>query len=138
MKKEKKETQITGNIGMYYTCYKLSEIGYNVMPTARNAKGVDVIAYTPDAKKFLAIQVKTVSKRWAVPLGRADKFSPMGDYWIVVVLDGKEDHPDCYVLKPDDVRKGVFVDRNGNGWLEAKNYATLDYMEWWGRIKQGK
>lgn len=33
----KMQTQVTGNVGMYYACYKLSCMGWNVMPTARNA-----------------------------------------------------------------------------------------------------
>ena len=134
----KKETQITGNTGMYYACYKLSEIGYNVMPTARNAKGVDIVAYTPDAKKYLGFQVKTVSKRWGVPLGKNGVTNSMADYWIVVVLDGHDDHPDCYVMKPGEVRNGVFVDSKGNSCLEAKKFATLEYLEWWDRIRKGK
>lgn len=133
----KKETQITGNTGMYYACYKLSELGYNVMPTARNAKGVDIVAYTPDAKKYLGFQVKTVSRKWGVPLGKNGVTNSMADYWIVVVLDGQAG-PDCYILKPGEVRDGVFVDSKGNSWLEAKKYATLDYLEWWDRIRKGK
>lgn len=133
----KKETQITGNTGMYYACYKLSELGYNVMPTARNAKGVDIVAYTPDAKKYLGFQVKTVSRKWGVPLGKNGVTNSMADYWIVVVLDGQAG-PDCYILKPGEVRSGVFVDSKGNSWLEAKKYATLDYLEWWDRIRKGK
>lgn len=133
----KKETQITGNTGMYYACYKLSELGYNVMPTARNAKGVDIVAYTPDAKKYLGFQVKTVSKRWGVPLGKNGVTNSMADYWIVVVLEG-QGGPDCYILKPGEVRNGVFVDSKGNSWLEAKKFATLEYLEWWDRIRKGK
>lgn len=30
---------------MYYACYRLSRMGWNVMPTARNARGIDIIAY---------------------------------------------------------------------------------------------
>ena len=38
--------QITGNLGLYDCCYKLSLLGWNVMPTARSARGVDIIAYS--------------------------------------------------------------------------------------------
>ena len=41
----KLETQVTGNIGMYYAWYRLSCMGLKVMPTARNARGIDAIAY---------------------------------------------------------------------------------------------
>ena len=37
--------QIMGNMGMYYTCYKLLCMGWNVMPTAYNARGMDIIVY---------------------------------------------------------------------------------------------
>ena len=43
------DARIVGNIGMFYACYRLSCLGWNVMPTARNARGVDIIAYSPDA-----------------------------------------------------------------------------------------
>ncbi len=29
--------QVVGNVGLFYVCYKLSRLGWNVMPTARNA-----------------------------------------------------------------------------------------------------
>src|SRR6266699_1436173 len=41
--------QTIGNIGLYFVCYQLSRRGWNVMPTARNARGVDVLIYSQDA-----------------------------------------------------------------------------------------
>ena len=61
--------QITGNVGLYYYCYKLSLLGWNVMPTSRNARGIDIIAYSADASRFVGIPVKALSKRNPVPLG---------------------------------------------------------------------
>ena len=132
--KEGKSTQVVGNTGMYYACYRLSQLGLNVMPTARNAKGIDVLAYTPDGKKYIGIQVKSLSKKWAVPLGKKndDEYEPMGDYWIVVVLNEK---PDCYILKPKEVSEGVEKDSKGNHWLGYKAYAKKKYHEAWKRIK---
>ncbi len=46
------------NAGLYYFCYQLSLCGWNVMPTARNARGVDIIAYNSDATRFIGVQVK--------------------------------------------------------------------------------
>ena len=43
------DPQVTGNIGLYYVCYRLSRRGWNVMPTARNARGIDMIAYNKNA-----------------------------------------------------------------------------------------
>jgi hypothetical protein len=57
------DPQITGNVGLYYCCYRLSLLGWNMMPTARNARGVDVIAYSRDASRVVGVQVKALSKR---------------------------------------------------------------------------
>jgi hypothetical protein len=65
----KLSSQVICNVGLYHACYKLSLLGWNVMPTARNARGVDIIAYSSDASRFIGIQVKTLSKRNPVPLG---------------------------------------------------------------------
>lgn len=46
----KLDSQITGNTGLYYTCYKLSRMGWNVMPTARNARGIDSVAYNRESR----------------------------------------------------------------------------------------
>jgi hypothetical protein len=64
------DNQMVGNIGLYYTCYRLSRLGWNVMPTARNARGIDIVAYSQDASQKLTIQVKSLSNRSPVPLGR--------------------------------------------------------------------
>jgi hypothetical protein len=67
--------QVVGNIGMYYAAYRLSQQGWNVMPTARNARGVDLLAYDVNAHNYQGIQVKALSKRNPVPLGNSlDKF----------------------------------------------------------------
>lgn len=80
--------QLTGNVGLYYCCYRLSLLGWNVMPTARNARGVDIIAYSQDATKIRTIQVKSLSKRNPVPLGPT-KDKIMGDFWVIVnKIDG--------------------------------------------------
>ncbi len=104
-KANKKETQIVGNAGMYYVCYQLSCMGLNVMPTARNARGVDVIAYNLDSGKYCGIQVKTLSCRNVVPLGN-DLNKISSDFWVVVVLPktGSPDSPAIYILKPEDVQ----------------------------------
>ena len=76
-------SQIVGNIGLYYVCYKLSLLGWNVMPTSRNTRGIDIIAYNRDCSRFIGVQVKALSKRAPVPLGKSLD-GVMGDYWIVV------------------------------------------------------
>lgn len=107
--------QITGNIGLYYACFHLSTIGWNVMPTARNAAGIDIVAYDGEGVAFRGIQVKTVRGRNAVPLGSTLN-KVMGDFWIIVRLPkaGRPGSPQCFVMTPAEVRAGATSNR-GSG-----------------------
>jgi hypothetical protein len=56
-------------VGLFYVCYQLSKLGWNVMPTSRNAKGIDIIIYSQDGKRKHTIQLKSLQKKLGVPLG---------------------------------------------------------------------
>lgn len=95
------DPQLTASVGLYYCCYKLSLLGWNVMPTARNARGVDIIAYSRDASRFVGVQVKALGKRNPVPLGTSlDKV--MGDAW--VVINRVAGTPVAHVLLPSEAQ----------------------------------
>ena len=133
----KLEIQVTGNIGLYYTCYRLSRFGWNVMPTARNARGIDIIAYNKEGTKYIGIQVKTLSKRNPVPLGNSlDKV--MGDYWIIVndVLN----EPNAFILLPNEIKELAHREEKESRvsyWLEPNTYDIELFKEAWHRIDQG-
>ncbi len=131
-------TQVTGNIGMYYAAYRLSQMGWNVMPTARNARGIDLLAYDVDAKQKLGIQVKALSKRSAVPLGIKGVDNLMGDWWIIVASIATKQ--ECFILKPTEVSKLAVRDKGGAQayWLEARSYGADEFREAWDRIGQGE
>ena len=131
------DPQLTGNVGLYYCCYRLSLLGWNVMPTARNARGVDIIAYSRDASRFVGIQVKALSKRNPVPLGTSlDKI--MGDFW--VVINKVATAPSAYVMLPSEVResahRGEKEDRVSY-WLQPTAYDNEAFHEAWHRIGHG-
>lgn len=130
----KRDHQVTGNIGLYWTCYQLSQLGWNAMPTARNARGVDVIAYNRDCTKTISIQVKTLSKRSPVPLGTTLE-KAMGDFWVIV--NNVATSPQSFVLTPDEVRalahRGEKMGRVSY-WLQPRQYDTADFAEAWHRI----
>lgn len=127
--------QLVGNAGLYYCCYRLSLRGWNVMPTARNARGVDIIAYSQDASCFVAVQVKTLSKRDPVPLGTSlDKI--MGDFW-VVVTNVAATSPSAFILLPAEVRAGAHTGRRDGRvsyWLQPRAYEQESFHEKWERI----
>ncbi|MBN1359308.1 MAG: hypothetical protein JW993_01895 [Sedimentisphaerales bacterium] len=130
-----KDAQVTGNIGLYWTCYRLSLMGWNAMPTTRNARGVDVIAYNRDCSRKLSIQVKTLSKKNPVPLGTSlDKI--MGDFWVVV--NNVSTSPVAYVLVPAEVQQLAHrgeKDGRVSYWLQPSAYCTDDFREKWDRIR---
>ena len=131
--------QLTGNVGLYYACYRLSQLGWNVMPTARNARGVDLIAYSEDATRLISVQVKALSKRAPVPLGK-DLSSCMGNYW-VIVTNAASDSPVTFVLTPDEVNSAAHrgqKDERISYWLQPKAYDRDEYREAWHRIGRGR
>jgi hypothetical protein len=131
------DPQLTGNVGLYYCCYRLSLLGWNVMPTARNARGVDIIAYNRDASRFVGVQVKALSKRNPVPLGTSlDKI--MGDFWVIVNKVGTS--PSAFILLPSEVRAGSHrAEKEGrvSFWLQPTDYDQGQFREAWERIGHG-
>ena len=131
-------SQIVGNVGLYYACYKLSMLGWNVMPTARNARGIDIIAYSSGATRFIGVQIKTLSKRNPVPLGPSlDKC--MGDFWIILnkVAGG---NPAAFVMLPGEVKALAHrgeKDGRISYWLQPGSYEQKRFTEAWDRIGHG-
>ena len=104
------------------------------MPTARNAKGIDILIYSQDAARKLTVQVKALSKRSPVPLGtKLD--SLFGDFFVVcnnVALDA----PECFVLTPSEVASLAHSGKVSY-WLQPKQYAVPEFREKWLRIGKG-
>ena len=110
------------------------------MPTARNARGVDVIAYSQDAARKVAIQVKALSERAAVPLSTSLN-GLFGDY-VVVCRKVQKDEPECFVLTPAEVRERAHEEKSrkdgkASFWLEPKDYEEKQFEEAWTRIGSG-
>ena len=109
---EVKDKQIVGNIGMYYVCYLLSTKGWNAMPTARNAKGIDIVAYSEEGR-CITIQVKTFSysKNMNITTFKNEE-KPIWDYLFIVLLSDaptpqsgkqKNDKPIVYIVNKDEI-----------------------------------
>ena len=108
------------------------------MPTARNARGVDIIAYSSDASRFKGIQVKALSKRNPVPLGQSLD-DCMDDFWVIVNKVASE-LPQAFILKPSEV-KGLAHRGGKDGrvsfWLQPNSYEQAQFKEAWERIGHG-
>jgi len=124
--------QIVANTGLYFVCYRLSQLGWNVMPTARNARGIDAIAYSHDGKKTTTIQVKSLSKKRAVPLGtHLDNL--IAEHVVVCCGIGRDTTPECFVMPTRTVKRMAARDSGGKRafWLESSTFSKRAYREAW-------
>lgn len=105
------DRQLTGNIGLFYTCYRLSLRNWNVMPTVRNAKGADIIIVSTEGN-MLGIQVKTLANEADVFIGKNYK-DPSVKFWVVLMNVRTSNQPLAYIIPAEDVRNGVESCNNG-------------------------
>lgn len=97
------DKQITGNIGLYHVAKELSLVGWNVMPTVRNAKGADLYAASADERTIRPLQVKTHSgKPEDITLG-VNTDHLVTPWWVVVVYARTADVC-CYVFSLDEIQ----------------------------------
>jgi hypothetical protein len=124
-----------GNVGLFYVCYRLSLLGWNTMPTSRNAKGVDIVAYSYDGSCKHTFQVKALSKPTNVGLGK-DLLNMIADFFIVC-QNVQNDKPDCFILTRTDVVSLAVSHGQGNKkafWVHTADYDRLEFREKWDRI----
>lgn len=131
--------QVVGNAGMYYAAYRLSLLGWNVMPTARNARGIDLLAYDATGNVFKGFQIKALSKSDPVPIGSGVE-GLMGHWWIIVSDIAANANPNCFIMTPSEV--GERAQRREKGgrvsyFLQPKSYRTDEFLEKWDRIGHG-
>ena len=132
---KKKPAQIVGNIGLFYACYKLSLQDWNVLPTSRTARGIDILCFSMDGSRMISIQVKSLSKRNPVPLGK-DLSKIMADFW-VIINNATSESPNAYIMLPDEVKDLAHRgEKEGrvSYWLQPKAYAVEEFREKWERI----
>lgn len=133
----KLDSEVIGNVGLYFTCYHLSLLGWNTMPTARNARGINVVAYSRDGKRYLGIQVKALRKRTAVPLGNSLDHL-MGEFWIIV--NRVTTRPTAFIVRPREVKRlASRQEKKGrvSFWLSPRAYDRDEFREAWTRIGRG-
>ena len=107
------------------------------MPTSRNARGIDIIAYSIDAERLLKVQVKALSKAQSCS-NWCQYEKVMGDFWIIVTDVTKE--PCAFIMKPSEVKSEVHRgEKEGriSHWLQPSAYDKDDFREKWDRIGRG-
>lgn len=134
-----KSSQATGNAAMHYAAWQLSRKGWNVMPTARNAKGSDLFCANDDESIIFGVQSKGLSKRAPVGLG-ANLDNLRSDWWIITI-HAKEDNPTCFILSLEEVKELCFhsdPEKSKTGakshWLQPKAYDQPQFRDAWHRL----
>jgi len=122
--KTKTSKILVGNTGLFYSAYELSKRGFYVFLTSRNTEGYDLVAVKDKNKVFL-IEVKTLSKKNAVPFGGKDPKEKLRADFIFVVL-GLE-NPKIYIVPIEEMLKRVVKQKN----KEAKDsfWVKFDSIE---------
>lgn len=130
-----RSSQVTGNVGLYFICYQLSKRGWNVMPTSRNARGIDIVIYSQDGNRKYTIQSKSLTRRSAVPLGN-NLDNIMGDY--IIICRNVLEQPDVFIAPIDEIRNKINTENKSgkiSHWLEPKDYEQ--FKDRWSVIGDG-
>ena len=107
------------------------------MPTSRNARGIDIVVYSPDGTHFKGVQVKSLSRCSPVPLGTTlDKIG--GDIWIIV-NNAVSEKPSTFIMFPEEVKERAHRgEKEGRVtfWLQPRDYDQPQFREaeGWKRI----
>lgn len=134
-----KSSQTTGNAAMHYAAWQLSRKGWNVMPTARNAKGSDLFCANDDESIIFGVQSKGLSKRMPVGLGK-NLANLRSDWWIITIR-AKDNEPTCFILSLEEVKELCFKSNPANSktgtisyWLQPAAYDKPEFREAWDRL----
>jgi hypothetical protein len=135
-----KSAQATGNAALHYAAWQLSRRGWNVMPTARNAKGSDLFCANEDESVLFGVQSKGLAKRGPVPLG--PDLSLLRSKWWIITIKVKDDTPTCYILSLEEVKELCFRSdprRSKTGamshWLQPSAYDKGEFRDAWHRLE---
>lgn len=142
MKAEKKPKDkhalLVGSMGLYAVCYELSKRGWNVMPTSRNARGIDILGYSQNGQRTITVQVKALSKSVPVPLGKDESLCNLIAEHVVIVR-GVRGSPEYFVATPAEIKQSLHVGINDKGekscWLQPKDYE--EFRDRWDEIGDG-
>jgi len=134
----KLSNQLVGNAGLYYVCYELLKRHWNVLPTSRNAKGIDIVIYSQDAKLTKTIQVKTLRKRNPIPCG--NNLDNLIAEYLIACRNVFSEKPEVFVMKIDDDKiKDKIAEKSKGGrisyWLQPKVYE--EFRDKWAKIGDG-
>ena len=135
--------QITGKLGLYHVCYKLSKLGWEVIPISENTTANRIRCNNEDSSKTISIQVRSRrTQDYAISISNPNKI--FGDFWIIALntsLDLSKCHtPECYILSATEIANKIVTQINKKGeivhFLDRK-FNIEPFKENWERIGSG-
>ena len=149
MSEQKKlTTQMVQDIGEYFVCFVLSQMGFRAVRTSQNAKGVDILAYGEETLRPVTIQVKTnqeppfpdVCVRTVASLGHGEanqdpNIKKVARLWVLVELnpDNSGKVKCAYVWDSGDKEDQRLLRAHKTMW--ALNTDLKDQRDEWARRK---
>lgn len=134
-----KSSQATGNAALHYVAWQLSKRGWNVMPTARNAKGSDLYCANDAETVIFGVQSKGLSKRYWVGLG--SNLANLRSEWWIITINAKSDAPTCFILRRQEVvdlcaasDPAKSIGGVQSYWLAPKAYDQPQFKDAWHRL----
>ena len=128
------DKQITHHKAVCYVCDTLSEMGWNVEPTARNARGIH-LRCTDENGRRMSIRVHGCNGRTAIT---TPSIMPRADFWIIVRFNS--DPPNCYILSHAEIASERYAQKSKKTgittwWIDPPQYET--FKAGWDRIGSG-
>jgi len=121
--------------GVYYMCYKLSMLDWNVVPTSYNEQGVDIIIYDQSIDRRHrkhTIEVKSSPKSRRIDVSFKD-FN--ADYLVICLLNFfKKETPEIRICDYDQIQEGIkngdiTKDKNGKYHIHPRHYREWKGLE---------
>jgi hypothetical protein len=127
----KRSKQSTGNMGLYLVCAQLTKRGWNVLLTSRNARGVDLVAYSDDGERWITVQVKALTEPADVGLG--NNLQHLMAQYVVIARRVFEETPEYFITRADKAKSSAALD--SQYWLARKEYEP--FRDCWEVIGDG-
>ncbi len=114
-------SNLVGVAGEHFAAGELARRGFLVTLTRGNAPGIDILAYHPETKKTLAIQVKAAlgsnqaRGKWIMSQKDEDKKAVRSDVFIFIRLPAPPDPPEYSIVPSQAVAKAIYDDHRR--WL---------------------
>ena len=112
-----------GTAGDHFTAGELSRLGFLVTLTRGNAPGIDILAYHPETRRTVALQVKTAhrsnqpSGKWMMNAKDSDEAQLRSQAFVLVRFGAAPSPPEFSIVRSLTVARQLH--RDHSAWVAA-------------------